>query len=388
MTPASDETLATALRAGRRDAFETLYHEYSGPIYNLSARILGDREEAKDVTQEVFITAFTGLPSDEGLKLRAWLYRVASNLCFNRLRSRNRTDGGDLDLEALPAQVDSYAQAETVAMVESSLAGLEERQRAALVLKDLHGMPSQEIASVLEVSRSNADVLVHRARASFKLAFAKLAGDVPAPASLGLVLAPLAVPAALQTMPPLPHLGMPLHPVPGSHVPHGLLSKLATTATSKIAIGAAVASLAVGGGAIELSRVAHHKLSARAASALSISAKAVPASYASQPRGYWYTRYGCGEWSSRSGWRTMKSWSWHKSRGYTWSKGSWQAPRSSGGSWSDGKWSGSGGSGSGSWSSGSGSGSTWSQKSSGSSSGGSWSSGSGSWGGSSGGSGW
>ena len=91
--PATDPDLVRGLRAGRRDAFERLYGEYHAPIYNLCARVLGDREEAKDVTQEVFIKAFDQLPATdaESFGLRPWLYRVATNACFNRLRSRRHS---------------------------------------------------------------------------------------------------------------------------------------------------------------------------------------------------------------------------------------------------------------------------------------------------------
>ncbi len=203
----SDESLVDDLRAGRPEAFRRLYDEQHPAIYNLCARILGDREEAKDVTQETFITAFSNPPAaDPSLKLRAWLYRVATNACFNQLRARKQIGGGDGMVGEIPAPVDEFARAETVAAVEQTLGQMNERYRTALVLKDLHGLPPEEIAAVMEVSRPTADVLVHRARASFKTAFAKLGGDVPAPASLGLVLAPLAVPAALHIMPPLPHV--------------------------------------------------------------------------------------------------------------------------------------------------------------------------------------
>ena len=100
--PATDPDLVRGLQAGRRDAFERLYGEYHAPIYNLCARVLGDREEAKDVTQEVFIKAFDQLPAAdaESFGLRPWLYRVATNACFNQLRSRRRLDGGgDAGLE-------------------------------------------------------------------------------------------------------------------------------------------------------------------------------------------------------------------------------------------------------------------------------------------------
>ena len=208
--PPRDDThtdLVLGLQAGSTDAFERLYAEYHAAIYNLCARILCDREEAQDVTQDVFIKAFSRPPAaDERLNLRAWLYRVATNACYNALRARTRHGGpGGETLDAVPAGVDEYERAQTAALVGQSLEQLNERYRTALVLKDLHGLPPVEIAAVLQVSRPAADVLVHRARASFRSVFRRLAGrDATAPASLGLVLLPLSVPAALHVMPPLP----------------------------------------------------------------------------------------------------------------------------------------------------------------------------------------
>lgn len=243
----SDAALIDGLRAGRTDAFRRLYDEQHAGIYNLCARILGDREEAKDVTQDTFMTAFAEPPA-AGSSLRAWLYRVATNACFNRLRS-GKPHAGPEGLEGVAAPVDEFARAETVTAVEESLGQLNERYRAVLVLKDLHGLASEEIAEVMEVTRPTADVLVHRARASFKTAFGKVAGDVPAPASLGLVLAPLAVPIGLQVLPPLPAHPVPPHLAHLAHQPHtgGLLSKLATAAGTKIAIGAVATAALIGG---------------------------------------------------------------------------------------------------------------------------------------------
>jgi RNA polymerase sigma-70 factor (ECF subfamily) len=240
MSPATraDESLLRNLRAGKRSAFERLYGDYHAPLYNLCARMLGDREEAEDVTQEVFIKAFRKLPGEEVRALRPWLYRVATNACLNQLRSRKGGSGdGDL-IEAIPARVDGFEQAQTVAYVERTLAQLSDRYRAALVLKDLQGLPSQEIADVLELPRGGADVLVHRARAAFRRVFVQVAGERPAPANLGLVLAPLAVPAALRAMPPLVHIA----------ASSGLLAKLSAAFTSKLVLGAAAATLVVGGG--------------------------------------------------------------------------------------------------------------------------------------------
>ena len=271
-SPSSDRSLVDGLHAGSRDAFERLYGDYHPAIYNLCARIVGDREEAKDLTQEVFIKAFSSPPAaGRSVKLRPWLYRVATNACFNHLRARNRIGGDGTTIGAARAPVDEYERAQTVALVEQSLGELNERYRTALVLRDLHGLPAGEIAEVMAVSRPAADVLVHRARAAFKTAFRKLGGDTgAAPASLGLVLAPLSVPAALHAIPPLPaSLGAIPHPpgtmTPAVPAPHaaplpdlsssvgpagaGLLTKIGAALSTKIGITAAAATLAVGGGA-------------------------------------------------------------------------------------------------------------------------------------------
>ncbi len=276
----TDTELLDGLRAGRTDAFERLYAEYRSPLYNLCARILGDRDEAQDVTQEVFAAAFERLPGSPGspLHLRAWLYRVATNACLNRLRTSRRVvgDGGRLDVVA--DGVDEYQRAQTAALVEASLAALNERYRTALVLKDLHGLPPAEIAEVMEVSRPTADVLVHRARSSFRAAFTRLGGTSPAPASLALVLVPLGPPAALLAVPPLPLAPVTAPALPASAAPTppvsaalpppvpfapvspdlsplagpagvGLLAKIGAALTTKAAVGAA-AVIIVGGGAV------------------------------------------------------------------------------------------------------------------------------------------
>ena len=410
MTPRnSDALLIDALRAGQHDAFERLYADYHAPIYNLCARIVGDREEAKDLTQEVFISAFSDLPAEgaKQLKLRPWLYRVATNACLNHLRSRKGLGGDDAaPLDEMPARVDTFEQAETVALVEASLGQLSDRYRTALVLKDLQGLPPAEIAEVMEISRPTADVLVHRARGAFKTAFAKLAGGAAAPASLGLVLAPLSVPAALHLMPPVPHAAPSLpHAAPTAHPapvgPHaapalhgpptgGLLAKLATVAGSKIAIGAAAATLIVAGGAVEVARHADHRNVADAATRSAQPSSTAKAQSASQPSGYWHTRWGCGEWSNHHQWHEMRSWNHHRSQGDTWSHDGWVSHDTSGsGSHDSGSHTWSGGSGSHDGTSSSGSMDS-SSSTHDSSSGGDWSSGShDTWsGGSSGGSDW
>jgi len=264
----TDLELVRGLHARNAAAFSRVYDDHHAGIYNLCARILDDREEAQDVTQDVFIKAFSSPPEAVGeVKLRAWLYRVATNACFNVVRGR-RPSGGLVEADDVPALLDGYEQSRSVALIEQSLGRLNERYRAALVLKDLHGLDGEELAEVLEVSRPAADVLVHRARASFKKAFAGLAGEgFVAPANLALALPVLAVPAALQVLPPLPAALAPPHmaAAPGPAAPAhagpgldpsslvgpagaGLLAKLAAAAGTKAAIVVGSAAIIAGGG--------------------------------------------------------------------------------------------------------------------------------------------
>ena len=264
----TDLELVRGLQARSAAAFSRVYDDHHAGIYNLCARILDDREEARDVTQDVFIKAFSSPPAAEGeVKLRAWLYRVATNACLNIVRGR-RPGGGLAEADDVAATHDGFEQSQSAALIEQSLGRLNARYRAALVLKDLHGLGGDELAEVLEVSRPAADVLVHRARASFKKAFAGLAGEgFVAPASLALAMPVLSVPAALQTLPPLPAALAPPHaaaaPGPATSVPAGpgldpssvvgpagtgFLAKLAAAAGTKAAIVAGGAAIIAGGG--------------------------------------------------------------------------------------------------------------------------------------------
>lgn len=277
----TDLELVRGLHARSAAAFSRVYDGYHAGIYNLCARMLDDREEARDVTQDVFIKAFSSPPAAEGeVKLKAWLYRVATNACFNVVRGR-RPGGGLAEADDVPTAHDGYEQSQSAALIEQSLGQMNERYRAALVLKDLHGLGGDELAEVLEVSRPAADVLVHRARASFKKAFAGLAGEgVVAPADLALALPVLSVPASLQALPPLPAALAPPHAAaaPGPDpsavvgpVGTGLLAKLASAAGTKAAI--------VAGGGLAVRESSHDGVAAGRTVGGAAAVLATPASH-------------------------------------------------------------------------------------------------------------
>src|SRR5664280_3058771 len=172
------DSLLVGLQAGDRQAFERLYLEFAGPLYNLCLRILRGPEDAQDVTQEVFIKAYKRLPGcADDFRLRAWLNRVAVNACYDHLRARH--EHADLDtVTEMPNRrhMDSFEQAELGQMIEQTLGSLSLDHRTVLLLKDVQGLTEDEIAGVLGVSNNATESRLFRAREAFRLAYAQLAG--------------------------------------------------------------------------------------------------------------------------------------------------------------------------------------------------------------------
>lgn len=152
-----DATLVVRAREGDVDAFEVLVQRYQTPMFRLAARMLGNRGDAEDVVQEVFLTAWRRLPEiREGAALPGWLYRTTTNRCLNVLRARRPHVEVDLDLVELTSADGEPARAvetaEQVAALTVALQQLTHEQRAAWLLREVHGRSYAEIAGVLGVS--------------------------------------------------------------------------------------------------------------------------------------------------------------------------------------------------------------------------------------------
>ena len=254
------DSTADALRRGERQAFEELFVQLRGDVYNLAARIVGDRGEAEDITQEVFLRAFRHLPGKKDQVLpEAWVFRTTVNACYDHLR-RRRPVPAELVADREPAAHDTFEQAATAAAVEEALGRLNARYRTALLLKDLHGLGNAEIAEIMGVSRGTVGVLLFRARAAFEKRYRQVAPTLgaglpvaglavclpalPVPASLlgpPAFLAPLAVPLAT------PADIAPLGPAAAAPLTAGL-AKLAGALTTKVALVAIAATTVTGGG--------------------------------------------------------------------------------------------------------------------------------------------
>lgn len=163
--------------------FDGLFERYHSLVFHLAYRILGEREEALDITQEVFLTVYRKLPLFRGeSSLKTWIYRItinrAANRCrwWNRMRRRSTVsleshltwDGRPALEETLKSRDASpeerLMRREERACLERSLAKLPLQQRLAVVLRDVEGLSYDEIAVLLEVSLGTVKSRICRGR--------------------------------------------------------------------------------------------------------------------------------------------------------------------------------------------------------------------------------
>lgn len=161
-------------QSGDLAAFNELVVEYQSLVCNLCMRMLGQQQAAEDAAQEAFINAWRNIGSFRGESFRAWLLRIAGNLCRDELRRRGRRPSSSLDtaLEAGmpdppdedPLPEDSALNTELRGSLEAALAELPEEQRTAIVLCDIEGLDYAEIAVVMKTSLGTVKSRIARAR--------------------------------------------------------------------------------------------------------------------------------------------------------------------------------------------------------------------------------
>jgi RNA polymerase sigma-70 factor (ECF subfamily) len=187
-----DVSLLVAYRDGDAHAFERLYTRHATAIRMLCLRHLHSDASADDVVQETFLRLVRGAGRiDRGFNVRAWLHRVAANLCIDLLRAQRRNPGADDDgtvMRTLPTQDRSDQpeaafemtwMRETVSRVAEAMPA---RQRAALVLRELEGLSYNAIADVLGLSPGAVETLLFRARRRFREEYLRYATESERPA--------------------------------------------------------------------------------------------------------------------------------------------------------------------------------------------------------------
>ena len=177
---------------GNINAFETLVLEYEKNVYNIALRMVGNSEDASDMTQEAFIKAYNSLPNFRGdSKFSVWLYRIVSNVCLDFLRSRTRKPTVSLSVEdddGEEVQIDVADESHSPELllersltrdaVRRGLESLPDDYRQILLLREIQGLSYDEISQALGIEVGTVKSRIFRARKKL-CAFLTADGNIP-----------------------------------------------------------------------------------------------------------------------------------------------------------------------------------------------------------------
>jgi RNA polymerase sigma-70 factor, ECF subfamily len=186
---ASEEDVwVSRAKTGDAAAFEAIVQRYERQIYSFVYRMMGNADDAYDLTQDCFVRAYKNLGNTTpDLNISAWLHRIASNACLDVLRRRQRIRWLPWDpikhdhmLEAHPSDDPSRTSEarETSHAVQGILDQMSARNRLALVLREYEGLSCEEIGDVMGLSRSAVKSILFRGREEFRKLYLDVHGEV------------------------------------------------------------------------------------------------------------------------------------------------------------------------------------------------------------------
>lgn len=167
-------------KAGDPAAFEQMIDCYQRKVISTAWKMLGNREDARDAAQEVFLRVYKYLGAFRvDQDFAAWLYRIVINVCRDHMRRRGRPDQftsieaehelGNLDAHANSEDIEGAAiRAQQHAMIIRALDTLSKKERAAIVLRDMEGLTTEEVARVLGSTQTTVRSHISSARAKIK----------------------------------------------------------------------------------------------------------------------------------------------------------------------------------------------------------------------------
>ncbi|KPP86043.1 MAG: RNA polymerase sigma-70 factor, ECF subfamily [Rhodobacteraceae bacterium HLUCCO07] len=173
-----DEALLTLFADGDRQAARALTLRFTPVVMAHAYRLLGDRAEAEDVTQEAMLRLWRIAPDwrPGEARVRTWLYRVVANLATDRLRQRRRA-GAPLDevaepVDAAAGPAERLQDKARAGALQAALDALPERQRQAVVLRHIEGLANPEIAAIMEIGTEAVESLTARGKRALGAALA------------------------------------------------------------------------------------------------------------------------------------------------------------------------------------------------------------------------
>ena len=175
--PQPDFGVLRKAQRGDERAFSLIVRAYQVPVYNYVLRLVGDRSLAEDLTQEVFLRVFQGLPRFSlRCKFTTWLFQVTKNRVLDELRAKERRPLNPINLDDAP-QLEVLDQpverAEAIDALWHAIDGLPVDLKMALLLRDVVGLSYNEIADSLEVTLATVKWRIFKAREDVQLALAR-----------------------------------------------------------------------------------------------------------------------------------------------------------------------------------------------------------------------
>ncbi|MCM3694629.1 RNA polymerase sigma factor SigW [Neobacillus niacini] len=167
---------------GDQDAFADIVEIYSNSIFQLGYRMLGNRHEAEDIAQEAFIRAYVNIKSfNQDLKFSTWLFRIATNLCIDRIRKKkpdyyldaevSGTDGLTMYSQLSsnsPLPENELESLELQESVQKEILKLPEKYRSVIVLKYMEELSLNEISEILDMPLGTVKTRIHRGREALR----------------------------------------------------------------------------------------------------------------------------------------------------------------------------------------------------------------------------
>ena len=172
----SDADYVRRLQRGETEAFEMLVRRHEKTIFNLVYRMLGDYDEAAEVSQEVFLSAYRAIGQFRGdANFSTWLYRIALNHTSTRRKTLIRRQQRNVAIEDTepvrdlqPGPAEAMEKKEIRERVQRALNSLEPDDATVILLRDLQDIPYEEVARLLEIPVGTVKSRLHRARQALK----------------------------------------------------------------------------------------------------------------------------------------------------------------------------------------------------------------------------
>ena len=189
MTDLKEKDLIRRAKQGDMLAFEELILQHEKIVYNVALRMMNHSEDARDISQEVFLKAYRNLADfDERSAFSTWLYRITHNTCIDEMRKRKGKQSYSLEEElenedgSMQRQIadegdtpeESLLREEQKSEILQALDTLSEEHKAAIILRDVKGLSYEEISEILELSLGTVKSRISRARNQLKTEILKM----------------------------------------------------------------------------------------------------------------------------------------------------------------------------------------------------------------------